>query len=872
MMRINNAGPPRLGQWVLKKILPSEERQFFIEGIEERYLREFKDRGRISALFWYLKDIFCTIPFLIIDNFSGSGVMFRNYIKVALRNIKKHKGYSIINIAGLAFGIACCLLIFRYVVFEMSYDNYHKDADCIYRINMNMKHQNQETKESRFDLFVPKIPEPLIGHIREDIPNIEKAVCISKGGPALISREDKRFYEDEYMYIDPEVFNIFTIPFVQGNPISALERPNTVVVTQRIAEKYFGNNQILGENITIDGNTYQITGVVENPPKNTHLKYDFIISFKTYEVNEGGLMSQWGAWGYEGYIKLANGVDPKDVEQTLDETYGDVMKGRNVTHRYFLEPVSKIHLNMKWSGEMDPKYLMILSIIALFVLGLACINFINMTTARSSHRAREIGLRKVVGAERRQLIRQFLCESVLMSLFAMLCALLLVSFIFPLFNTLVDRNFSLFDFLGKNFILATLGLTLTVGFLSGLYPSFILSSFRPVSILKNRGFSQTSRTTLRNLLIICQFTVSTVLIIGTLFIYKQVVFMKHTDLGFNKEQKLVIPIEKGDNYKIYKNEFLKHASITGATATRTVPGSKLGWNSVQLPGEKDTKRQIMNFEYVDTDFLEEYDIELVAGRFFNKDLSTDVGGPILVNEAAVRALGWRSPEEAVGKELIAYWGGDERQEGPQPVIGVVRDYHYEGLQNFIDPLVIVMAPSRFRSITLTFESQNVTEVLTLTEKIWDSLFPNDVFRYYFLDDRFGRLYEAEERLMRIVRSFTLLSIVISCLGLYGLAAFMAEKRTKEIGIRKVLGASVSNITVLFSKDFMRLIALANGLAWPIAYFAMHKWLQNFAYRIDLHLGIFIFSGICTLFVAFLTVSYQSIKAAFANPIDSLRYE
>ena len=575
--------------------------------------------------------------------------MFKNYIKVALRNLKRHKGFSIINISGLAFGIACCLLIFRYVVFEMSYDNYHKDANRIYRINMNMKHKNQETNESRFDLFVPKIPAPLIGHIREEIPNIEKAVCITKEGPAMISREDKRFYEDEYMYVDPEVFNIFTIPFVQGNPKSALKRPNTVVVTQRIAEKYFGNNQVLGKVITIDGDTYQITGVVENPPNNTHLKYDFMISFKTYEVNEGGNMSLWGAWGYEGYIRLASGVDPTSMERTLNETYGEVLKERNVTHRYFLDPVSKIHLNMRWSGETDPKNLMTLSIIALFVLGLACINFINMTTARSSYRAKEIGLRKVVGAERRQLIRQFLCESVLMSLFAMLCALLLVSFILPLFNTLVDRNFSPLDFFGKEFILATLCLTLMVGFLSGLYPSFVLSSFRPVYILKSRGFSHARRTTLRNLLIICQFTVSTVLITGTLFIYKQVVFMKHKDLGFNREHKLVIPIEEGNKYQIYKNEFLKHASITGATASRTVPGSKPNWNAVQLPGEKDIKEQLMNYEYMDADFLDEYNIKLVAGRFFNKDLSTDVGGPLVLNEAAVKALGWRSPEEAVGK-------------------------------------------------------------------------------------------------------------------------------------------------------------------------------------------------------------------------------
>ena len=346
--------------------------------------------------------------------------------------------------------------------------------------------------------------------------------------------------------------------------------------------------------------------------------------------------------------------------------------------------------------------------------------------------------------------------------------------------------------------------------------------------------------------------------------------MKHKDLGFNKEQKLVIPIEQGDNYQIYKDEFLKHSSITGATASRTAPGSKLGWNSVRLPGGNDIENHRMYFEYVDTDFLDDYRIELSAGRFFHKGLSTDVDGPIVLNEAAVKALGWRTPDEAVGKGLIAWWSADVEQ--PQTVIGVVHDYHYEGLQNFIDPLVIVMAPRRFRSITLTFEPSNVNDVISFTEKTWNSLFPNDVFRYYFLDDQFRRLYDAEERLMKIVRTFTLLSIMISCLGLLGLAAFMAEKRTKEIGIRKVLGASIPNITVLFSKDFMRLIAAANVLAWPIAYYAMYQWLQNFAYRIKMGLGIFLVSAAAMLFIALLILSYQTIKAAIANPIDSLRYE
>jgi putative ABC transport system permease protein len=858
--------PPCLAKKLLSFMRHYSEEYSSDGDLVEEYLDIAKERGKCVAYLWYWWQVLYAIPTYILLQIEFGGIMFANYFKIALRNIKKHKSFSFIKIAGLAFGIACCLLIFRYIIFELSYDNYHKDMDRIYRINMNVKRQNRNTKETISDILIARIPAPLIGHIRVEIPNIEDAVNIMKRGPALVSREDRHFYEDEYMYIEPDVFDIFTIPFVQGSPKSALERPNTVVITQRIAEKYFGNKEILGELINIDGETYKITGVVENPPNNTHLKYDLMISFKTYEVNEGGL-NLWGSTGYEGYIKLAIGVDPTGMEQTLNETYGDMLKRGGYTHRYFLEPVSKIHINMRWSGETDPKYLMILSMIALFVLGLACINFINLTTARSSYRTKEIGLRKVVGAERQQLIRQFLCESVLMSLFAMFCALFLVSIIFPFFNTLVNRNFTLFDFLQKDFILATLGLTLVVGFFSGLYPSFVLSSFKPVSILKSRGLSPARRVTVRNLLIICQFTISTVLIIGTLFIFKQVVFMKHRDLGFNKEQKLVIPIENGSSYQIYKNEFLKHTSITGATATRTVPGIKLGRNSIRLPGETDNKGQLMNCEYVDADFFDEYRIEVVAGRVFNKNLGTDVDGPIMLNETAAQALGWHSPEEAVGKELIAAWSNE-----PQPIIGVVRDYHYEGLQKFIDPLVIVMAPKRFRSMTLTFESQNVTDVLSFTEKTWRTLFPNDVFRYYFLDDQFGRLYEAEERLMRIVWSFTLLSILLSCLGIFGLAAFAAERRTKEIGIRKVLGASVSNITVLFSKDFVRLIVLANGFAWPIAYFALHKWLKNFAYRIDLHLEIFIFSGICTLFIALLTVSYQSIRAALADPVNSLRNE
>jgi putative ABC transport system permease protein len=362
--------PPGPASWLLK-VLAAQDEPFPIHGdFDEEYYEIVREKGTAAARRWYWVHFFRSLPFFIKDAIYWRFVMFRNYLKIALRHVKQHKGYSFINVFGLAIGMACCLLIFRYVLFEMDYDNYHKDTDRIYRINMNMKRTNQKTKESR-DLFVPNIPAPLIGHIRKEIPNIEKAVCIRKEGlePALVSCKDKRFYEDEYMYIEPEIFDIFAIPFVQGNPKSALKRPNTVVISQRIAEKYFGNNQILGELIIIDGETYQITGVVENPPKNTHLKYDFMISFETYELNEGGL-NLWGAWGFQGYIKLANGVDPRDMERTLNGTYGRVMQISGITHRYFLEPVSKIHLNMKWSGEMDPRYLRILSMIALLVLGM----------------------------------------------------------------------------------------------------------------------------------------------------------------------------------------------------------------------------------------------------------------------------------------------------------------------------------------------------------------------------------------------------------------------------------------------------------------------------------------------------------------------
>lgn len=796
--------------------------------------------------------------------------MIKNYLKIALRNFQRHKGYSFINIAGFAIGMACCLIILIYVRHDLSYDRYHKDNERIYRIAIEFREQ---TANSVFALISPTVAPA----IKADYPQVEYAARAMPTSSRLVKKEERLYYEDRFMYADQELFDIFTIPFIQGNPQEALTRPQTLVISERMAQKYFGNSYPIGGTLDINQRVYEITGVVANSPENTHLKYDLIASLET--LKDWNEMTNWHSTMFYTYLKLQPNVNVEEFSQKVsrvaDKYVGEQLSKWGTTYHYFLQPISSIHLHSHLRYEIEPPgnpiYVYIFSFVGFFILLIACLNFMNLSTARAANRAKEVGLRKVVGAQRLQLIGQFLGESLLVALLSLGLALVIARFAIPLLNDLTGIPLSFDAFLNPVVLFSLIGGAIIVGLAAGLYPAFVLSAFRPAVTLKGTLGSGSRGLALRTVLVVSQFAITVVLIIGTLTMYKQFNFMKNQYLGFEKEQKLILPLRGGidiqENYETTKDMFSKHSSITGVTVSSSVPGRAVSNFGIKLVGEEDDKGQSMYHLHFDDDFIPDYGIEMAAGRAFQKGMSTDIRGAFLINEAAVKAFGWSSPEEALGKRLQTGWGGRVN-----PIIGVTKDFHYRGLQTEVEPLVMEFMPEAFDNITLSLDITNLKESLAFVESQWKALFPGNPFESFFLDADFDRQYRADEQVGSIFGIFTFLGLFIACLGLLGLASFTAESRTKEIGIRIILGASVAGIVFMLSKQFTKWVLLANIIAWPVAYFAMHSWLQGFAYRVNIGILTFVLSAVMALLIALLTVGYQAIKAAIANPVDSLRYE
>jgi len=862
---------PLIPNVLLRLLLRGEDFYEFSDDIDEVYQQMIDSRPKFRAKAWYWFRVIESIPSLIMDKIYWRFTMIKNYLKIALRNFQRHKGYSFINIAGFAIGMACCLLILLYVRHELSYDRYHKDVERVCRVVIDIRFQ---TENRVFALVSPTVAPAL----KTDYPQVEYAARAMPDRAQLVRRKDTFFYEDRFMYADQELFDIFTIPFIQGVSQEALIRPNTLVVSQRMAHKYFGNVNPLGETLEINQQEYEITGVVTDSPENTHLKYDLIASLET--LKEWEMMSYWDSTKFYTYLKLKPGVNVDEFSSQIgrlaDKYVGEQMEREyGATFHYFLQPLSSIHLHSHLRYETEPPgnpvYITIFSFVGLFILIIACLNFMNLSTARAANRAKEVGLRKVVGAQKLQLISQFLGDSLLVSFLSLGLAMVMASFAIPLLNDLTGISLRFDELLMPGVLLSLIGGAVLVGMAAGLYPAFVLSAFRPAVTLKGTLSAGSRGLALRTVLVFVQFAISVVLIIGTLTMYRQFNFMKNKYLGFEKEQKLVLPLRGGiniqENFASVKDMFSKHSSVTGVTVSSTVPGRGVSNFGVNLVGEEDDMGQSMFHMYFDDDFIPDYGIDMVAGRAFQKEMKTDFMGAFLINEAAVRAFGWSRSEEALGKRLKT--GLADRV---NPIIGVTKDFHYRGLQSEVEPLVMEFLPLTFRFITLSIDISDLNETLAFVKSQWKELWPSHPFEHFFLDTDFDRQYRADEQIGNVFGIFTFLGLFIACLGLLGLASFTAESRTKEIGIRKVLGASVGGIVLMLSKQFTKWVLLANCIAWPVAYYFMDRWLKNFAYRIDIGIWTYVLAGVLVLLVAILTVSYQSIKAAAANPVDSLRYE
>lgn len=798
--------------------------------------------------------------------------MIRNYLKTALRHTARNKAYSLINIAGLAIGMACCILIAQYVAYELSYDNYHLEGDRIFRVAQD----GQSQQERRIGAVTSA---PMAPALKEDYPQIEYAARMMRVGNLLVKRDEKVFYEERCWFAETDLPRILTISFLEGDSQTALERPMTVVISQRLARKYFGDESPIGQILDIQGFDCEVTGVLANCPQNTHFKYDLLLSFSTLEATGPGLLSNWFLSNFYTYVKLAPNTDLAAFSEQLkvfaERHVGEELKASGETLILFLQPVRSIHLYSHLIGETEPSgsplYLYIFCTVGFFILLLACINFTNLTTARFTGRAKEVGLRKAVGAGRFRLAVQFLSESVLLSAAALVVALVLVELASPLFNQLTGIGFHIGSLIEPAWLLALIGLAIVVGIASGSYPAFFLSAFHPADILRGTSTSGRGGTTLRKVLVVGQFSISIILVIGTLLAYQQINFMKNKDLGFDKEQKLVIPLGRAaravEGFESIKTEFSRHTGVVGATASAQLPGQHLSCWTTKLATESDEKLRAMNYMYVDYNFIPQYGIDVLAGSAFGEQNDDELQGGYIINQTAVEQFGFSSPQEAVGKRMVGCY--DEKE---MEIMGVVADFHYRGLQSIVEPLVMLYRPRMFRNVTLTVRTEDAEQTVAFVKEKWQELFPEYPFDYFFLDASFDRQYRTEEKVSKIFAVFTFLGLFIACLGLLALASYAAERRTKEIGIRKVLGASVGSIVGLLSREFLLLVAIANLIAWPVAYYAMSRWLEEFAYRINIGLGTFLLAALFALIITLITVSSQAIKAALTNPVDTLRYE
>jgi putative ABC transport system permease protein len=790
--------------------------------------------------------------------------MFKNYLKTAFRNLTRHKGYSLINIAGFAIGIACCILIFLWVQDELSFDRFHGNLDSLHRV----VEKNYFSDGTIFP--IARTPYPVGPALVADYPEIINFTRFTPCWRVLIESGDKSFYERGFAFADPSLLEMFSFPLLKGDPNTALSETNAVLISGDMAKKYFGSEDPVGQKLTMDNAVdFQVSGVFENIPPNSHLQFDFLGQFETF-IKISGWATRWYDHNYYTYVQLAKDTRHQDVTAKIS-AYMKKINPKSAT-RFLLQPVKDIHLRSDFAidlggkSENRVKYVYMFSLIAVFVLLIACVNFVNLTTARASHRSLEIGMRKVVGANRANLIRQFLGESILISFLSLLIAVGLVLLALPAFSSISGKELSLAAFDIGLLAAGLIGIGLITGILSGSYPAFLLSAIKPVRVLKGGLRIGSKNSAFRKILVTCQFSLSIALIIGTFVVYRQLDFMQKKNLGYNREH-IVYFAERGafwENYDAFKIELQRNSNIVGITAASSIPTHTVTSTSgVDWEG-KDPGFDVLFTQFnVDYDYFETFEMEMAQGRSFSKDFPTDATEAFILNETGARLTGMENP---IGKKFTLW-----NRSGP--VIGVVKDYHFKSLHAKIEPLVLRMFHRNWnRCVIIRVKSDSITETLKAVEDAYKKHHPGYPFEFQFLDEALNALYSSEMRTGRVFRYFMFLAIFISCLGLFGLASFMADQRTKEIGIRKVLGASVPGIFVMLLKEFVKWVLLASAISWPLAYFVMDRWLKNFAYRTDIALWIFLVSGTLGLAVAAATVSYQSLKASVANPADSLRYE
>lgn len=878
-MRREELQPPKWPVGLLRYLLKEEYVEEIEGDMEEIFFATAKERSPAAATRGYYWELLRLLRPILIRRFKmsynlNSNYMYKNYLMIALRNLLKKKGYSAINILGLALGIACCLLIFMYVDYERSFDNYHAKGDRIYRVI----HGSTEEKEDQFWVWGNA---PIGQALYDNFPEVEKVVQFSGRADLLFTNGDITHQEEGLFFMDSTAFDVFSWKLLKGNPRTALAAPYSVVLTESTAKKYFGNEDPLGRSLKGSesaGRSYEgeylVTGVMEDVPANSHFRFNVLISMSTFRKSRPELWNEWGYVDFYTYFLVNDQFDRANFDTKIQEFLVRQKKDPNDKYNIVIEPLKEMYLGtvaQRQPGETGSiSNLYIFSVIGLFVLTIAIINFMNLSTARSMERGKEVGIRKSIGAERRSLVSQFMGESFVIVGFAMIVALVVVAIALPGMNNITGRTLTLDHFITVQSAAWLIGATMLIGLIAGSYPAFVLSSFNPATVLK--GMSKSGRTgvMLRKGLVVFQFSLSIALIAGTIIVYFQMNHILNKNLGFDKERMLILDYNYDEKVnrvrETLKTEIESDPSVISSAFSRSVPGGYFP-NAYTEIAVKDgeMKGMAQPIFQVGMDFIDHYGLELVAGRSYSRDHPSDTIGGIVINEAAARQYGYSNPSEIVGKKY-SQWG----REGE--VIGVVKDFNYISLHRAIEPLTLPLEPFACRYLSVKIKPTDIPQTIDRVREVWSKLAPHRPFLYSFLDDDFDRQYQKDMNFKTLFLTFSSLAIFIACLGLLGLATYTAELRTKEIGIRKVLGANVNSIVALLSKDFIVLIVVAMLLATPAAWYSMSRWLEGFAYRIEMQFWIFILAGVVAIAIAALTISFQAIKAATGNPVSALRSE
>ncbi|MFC1724538.1 ABC transporter permease [candidate division KSB1 bacterium] len=863
----NKIKPPSFALWILNRVSLPEDLSALKGDLVEDYLCNVQKAGKISAALSCWIEVLCSFTTFLTYNFKWSIIMFTNYFKVAFRNFKRKKGYTFINIFSLIVGITCFMLLMVYVKYELSYDSFHKKSDRIYMLGQYVPSWN--FGGSHFYAMTNGAVAPVLKH---EFPEVENSVRIADTNTPITY--EQRSFPGNGLFVDNDFLNIFTFPLIKGDKNSALKEPFSIILSESLSDKLFGKEESIGKLITHeDGDKYTVKGIFKDVPGNSHLKFDYLLSFTTYSSFRNDVNTKWSILNYWTYIQLKKGSSYKEFEKKLPYIVNRYHEEDDKDRYYFLVPLKNVHFdtttNFLLSPPIDKKYIYLFISIAFVILIIACVNYMNLATARASVRSREVGIRKAVGAERSQLIKQFLGDSFIQTFLSILISLFIVYLIFPYFAKIAQNDIKLNVLRDWTTVLYLFGLLIVVGFLSGSYPALLLSSLRPVQVLKTSFKSGLSCSQLkfRNILVVFQFCVSIILIAAAIVIQKQLFYIKYKDIGYNRENIVCMRLwddESRQNYQLIKNELLKNPNISSTTVSNVAPVKVTEVTRITIESESGEMVKIpqVTCYFTDYDYFDVFNMKVAAGRKFSSEFAGNIENSVIINETAAKIAGLENP---IGKKLV-------RWEQEYHIVGVVKDFHFESLRTKIEPIMFLYGPQRGRMFFTKISNKDINRTLGYIQTSFQKFNRNFVFDYAFMDDMFNNLYGTEQKLSGILISFSILTIIIASLGLFGLISFIVERKTKEVGIRKVLGASTFTIIRLITKEFLSLIVAALIIALPAAYYFTNKWLQSFTYRTGLSIWLFVLSASIVILIALLSMSSQTIKSARANPVESLKVE